>query len=47
MRKDDQEGVPEESGQNTLIDTVNATFNSMVEDVKNIINDNDERASRE
>jgi hypothetical protein len=45
-KEEKQTGVPVEREQNSLLDTVDETFNSMVEDVRNMINENDERASR-
>jgi hypothetical protein len=46
-KEENQTGVPEEGAHNSLLDTVNETFNSMVEDVRNMINENDERANQE
>ncbi|WP_366163707.1 hypothetical protein ABXS71_11725 [Bacillus infantis] len=46
-KQEKQSGVPAERGQNTLLDTVGQTFNSMIEDVRNMISENDERSSRE
>ncbi|MDT0162441.1 hypothetical protein [Bacillus sp. AG4(2022)] len=46
-KQEKQAGVPAERGQNTLLDTVDQTFNSMIEDVRNMISENDERSSRE
>ncbi|MCP1158815.1 MULTISPECIES: hypothetical protein [Bacillus] len=46
QKEEKQAGVPVERGQDTLLNTVNETFNSMVEDVRNMINGNEEQASR-
>ncbi|WP_180827241.1 hypothetical protein [Bacillus sp. UMB0728] len=46
-KQEKQSGVPAERSQNTLLDTVDQTFNSMIEDVRNMISENDERSSRE
>ncbi|MCA1038440.1 hypothetical protein LCM00_02865 [Bacillus infantis] len=38
-KQEKQAGVPAERGQNTLLDTVDQTFNSMIEDVRNMISE--------